>query len=90
VIDGGRLLESLDRHFMAGCPALSGPQFRSHQATGTCPQCRAQAAEVMADAELDAVLARVRSNLTAHVAANADPVKCLLRLMDAADDQGEP
>ena len=34
-----RLLESLDRHFLAGCPSLSTSQLEQHRATGTCPDC---------------------------------------------------
>ena len=37
------LLESLDRHFLAGCASLSTSQLREHQATGTCPECRDRA-----------------------------------------------
>jgi hypothetical protein len=39
----GELLESLDRHFLAGCASLSTSQLREHQATGTCPECRDRA-----------------------------------------------
>ena len=38
-----KLLESLDRHFLAGCPELSTAQLREHEATGTCPECRRRA-----------------------------------------------
>ena len=37
------LLESLDRHFLAGCPELSTSQLRDHERTGTCPECRGRA-----------------------------------------------
>lgn len=38
------LLESLDRHFIAGCPSLSTSQLREHKAAGSCPECRERAA----------------------------------------------
>lgn len=38
------LIESLDRHFAAGCPSLNGGQLRAHEATGSCPECRQRAA----------------------------------------------
>jgi len=41
---GEELLESLDRHFIAGCPSLSTSQLRAHQARGVCPECQARAA----------------------------------------------
>lgn len=37
------LLESLDRHFMAGCGFLDGRQLEAHERDGTCPECRARA-----------------------------------------------
>lgn len=43
-LSGALLLESLDRHFMAGCGFLDGAQLRAHKATGTCPECSARAA----------------------------------------------
>ena len=39
------LLESIDRHFMAGCPSISTSQLRQHQARGVCPACAEAAAE---------------------------------------------
>lgn len=41
------LLESLDRHFMAGCPSLSTSQLRQHQASGSCRECGERAAAVV-------------------------------------------
>jgi hypothetical protein len=43
-VTGEELLESLDRHFLAGCPSLSTDQLREHQAKGTCLECRSRAA----------------------------------------------
>lgn len=40
------LLESLDRHFLAGCPALSTAQLREHEASGSCPECRDRAQRI--------------------------------------------
>ena len=48
-MSGEELLESLDRHFMAGCPSLSTSQLRQHQASGSCPECRKRAAEVSSE-----------------------------------------
>jgi hypothetical protein len=39
------LIESLDRHFMAGCPALSSGQLSEHEASGACRECTARARE---------------------------------------------
>lgn len=39
------LLASLDRHFAAGCPALSTSQLREHQASGACRECSKRARE---------------------------------------------
>ena len=38
-LDAAELIESLDRHFLAGCPSLSTSQLRSHQARGFCREC---------------------------------------------------
>lgn len=40
------LLESLDRHFMAGCPGLSTSQLREHEASGACRECSERAREL--------------------------------------------
>jgi hypothetical protein len=56
-VSAAELLDSLDRHFMAGCPSLSDTQLREHDATGTCPECvgrAAQAAEVRQGVTSDA------------------------------------
>jgi hypothetical protein len=45
------LLESLDRHFKAGCPALSTSQLREHEVTGSCPECRTAGAALLAAIE---------------------------------------
>jgi hypothetical protein len=37
------LLESLDRHFAAGCLNLLPHQMNEHKATGTCRECRDRA-----------------------------------------------
>lgn len=37
------LIESLDRHFLTGCPSLSASQLRAHQQRGTCRECRHRA-----------------------------------------------
>lgn len=37
------LLESIDRHFMAGCPAINTTQYRQHEKAGICPECSARA-----------------------------------------------
>jgi hypothetical protein len=37
------LLESLDRHFAAGCLNLLPHQMDEHKATGTCRECRDRA-----------------------------------------------
>lgn len=37
------LLESLDRHYAAGCPALLTSQLREHEATGACRECSERA-----------------------------------------------
>jgi hypothetical protein len=34
------LLESLDRHFLAGCKGLTPRQLQQHKATGTCHECQ--------------------------------------------------
>jgi hypothetical protein len=49
-VTAAELLESLDRHFLAGCPSLSTGQLREHKATGTCPECRERAGDT-AEAE---------------------------------------
>lgn len=41
--DAGQLLESLDRHFLAGCEGLSTSQLREHEDTGACAECRERA-----------------------------------------------
>jgi hypothetical protein len=41
--DSAELLESLGRHFLAGCAYLTGSQLADHQTTGSCPECRARA-----------------------------------------------
>ena len=46
-----QLLESLDRHFAAGCPTLSTKQLLQHWARGTCLECERLAA-VAADAAM--------------------------------------
>jgi hypothetical protein len=38
-----QLLESLDRHFMAGCGFLDAAQPRSHQTYGSCLECTERA-----------------------------------------------
>jgi hypothetical protein len=40
------LLESLDRHFMAGCPSLSTSQLREHDASGACRECSERASSL--------------------------------------------
>jgi hypothetical protein len=45
------LLESLDRHFIAGCPSLSTSQLREHQARGACADCESRAKATAATAE---------------------------------------
>ena len=37
------LIESLDRHFMAGCKSLSTSQLAEHEATGACRECSERA-----------------------------------------------
>jgi hypothetical protein len=37
------VVDSISRHFLAGCPNLSISQLREHEATGTCPECRDRA-----------------------------------------------
>lgn len=44
MLTSAELLESLDRHFMAGCPSLSTSQLRKHQASGACRECTERAA----------------------------------------------
>jgi hypothetical protein len=44
------LLESLNHHFLAGCPSLSTGQLREHKAAGSCPECRKRASDT-AEAE---------------------------------------
>jgi hypothetical protein len=43
----GELLESLDRHFLAGCPSLSTIQLREHEQDGTCYECRQRAPGIL-------------------------------------------
>jgi len=44
------LLESLDRHFIAGCPSLSTSQLREHQSRGACRECETRARAARASA----------------------------------------
>jgi hypothetical protein len=46
-----RLLESLDRHFLAGCPSLSARQLAQHRARGSCTDCTEGAAAALEEAE---------------------------------------
>jgi hypothetical protein len=43
-LDRQELLESIDRHFMAGCGFLDAVQLRAHERSGVCPECTARAA----------------------------------------------
>ena len=43
-MDAEQLLESLDRHFLAGCPSLSTSQLEQHEARGACRECERAAA----------------------------------------------
>jgi hypothetical protein len=47
------LLESLDRHFTAGCRSLSVSQLEEHEASGVCRECRERAQEVAQDRQID-------------------------------------
>jgi hypothetical protein len=47
-VNAETLLESLDRHFIAGCPDLSASQFREHDARGAFAECDQRAAAVQA------------------------------------------
>ena len=44
------LLESLDRHFLAGCKSLSTSQLREHEASGVCRECTERARGIAAEA----------------------------------------
>jgi hypothetical protein len=38
------LIESLDRHFIAGCEGLTSGQLREHEQHGHCRECRYRSA----------------------------------------------
>lgn len=42
------LIESMDRHFLAGCRGLTTAQFGEHQAEGSCAECRERSAAMHA------------------------------------------
>jgi hypothetical protein len=48
VNDAATLVESIDRHFAAGCPALTAVQLRQHQAFGVCQECEERAGALKA------------------------------------------
>ena len=45
------LLESLDRHFLAGCASLSTSQLEQHRASGSCRDCTKGARAAREEAE---------------------------------------
>jgi len=47
------LLESLDRHFTAGCHSLSTTQLQEHKASGVCRECSERAQDFAKATMLD-------------------------------------
>lgn len=48
---GNELLESLDRHFLAGCADLDFSQMAQHRARGSCRDCTEEARAAREEAE---------------------------------------
>jgi hypothetical protein len=81
-VAAARLLESLDRHFLAGCPSLSTSQLEQHKAAGSCPDCSEPAAVA-----LGRISPRSRAAIARATGGGIRSLELSMKLEDAAADE---